>query len=150
MRALVDLSPLDISRLAEVDKEAAIALVPRLREMLKQLDQQLRDAPTPGLRQRQASVLEALSAIAHHSSALADDLALEYLSRMHDGQPTGPFATLLLPDNPEVNRMVVIDLLGNANSAKGELASVAKAIRDWRTTEIQGSPTSRGQSVAEP
>lgn len=141
------ISRVDISRLAEVDTDAAIAVVPRLREMLKQLDEQLVDAPeaspevfysSRAIRPPRISVLKALAATAHHSPALAHEIALQYLSRMRDEQPTGPFAPLLSADTPEANRMVVIQLLRNTNVAKGELASVARAIRDWRTAKEQG------------
>ena len=138
------ISRVDILRLAEVDPDAAIAAVPRLREMLKQLDEQLVgepaaspedfDSPHQVLRRRRISVLEAVSATAHHSPALAHEIALEYLSRMREDQPIGPFGPLLSPPTPETNRMVVMELLRNTN-AKGELASVAKRIRDWRTTK---------------
>lgn len=115
------------------------------------------------LRSRRSSVLEALSATAHGSPALAHEIALEYLSRIEDGQPAGPFATLLSPDTPETNRTVVLALLNNPNAATGDvpdqpplinigadpfspLASIAKKIRDWRTTkEGKDAP-----SVAEP
>ena len=138
------ISRVDISRLAEViSTDAAIAVVPRLREMLKQLDEQLVGAPAPNPEEfdsprpvrggRRISVLEALSATAHHSPPLAHEIALEYLSRMRDEQPVGPFATLLSADTPEANRTVVMELLRNTNVAKGELGSVAKRIRDWRT-----------------
>ncbi len=156
------ISRVDISRLAEVDTDAAIAVVPRLREMLKELDEQLAGAPTASLEdfkspkrvlhRRRFSVLEALSATAHHNPALAHEIALEYLSRMENGQPIGSFATLLSPDTPEANRMVVMALLNNANVEKGEpptqtplsdigadapsqLVSIAKKIRDWRATK---------------
>ncbi len=137
----------DISRLAMVSPEVAIAVVPRLREMLKQLDEQLAGAPAPNpensdsphevLRRLRISVLEALSATAGHSPALAHEVAIEYLSRMGDGQPSGPFALLLSPGRPETNRMVVLELLRNTNAAEGELGSVARRIRDWRTTNLR-------------
>lgn len=137
-----DIWRVHLSRLAEVDADAAVAVVPRLRAMLKQLDQQLAVAPLASpedsqspyqsLRRRQTSVLQALSTIARASPALAHEIAMEYLGRMRDQQSTGPFAPLLSPDTPEVNRRVVIELLRDTNVAKGELALVAKRIRDWR------------------
>ena len=97
-------------------------------------------------------MLEALSATAHHNPVLAHEIALEYLSRMDDGQPVGPFSTLLSPDTADANRMVVMALLNNSNVDKGKppnqpplydigpdspssLASLAKKIRDWRATK---------------
>jgi hypothetical protein len=139
------ISRVDIARLAEVAPDAAIAVVPTLREMLKQLDERLVGAPAPSpevlgappqrLRGQRISVLEALSATAGHSPALAHEIALEYLSRMREDQPIGPFAPLLSPGTPEANRKVVMELLGNTDVAKGELASLAKRIRDWTTTK---------------
>ena len=156
------ISRVDISRLAEVNTDAAIAVVPRLREMLKKLDKQLAAVPasTYGsnsavspqavLPRRRSAVLEALSATAHHNPVLAHEIALEYLSRMEDGQPVGPFSTLLSPDTPDANRMVMMALLNNVEKAKpptqtpwsdigpdspSPLAAVAKKIRDWRTTK---------------
>ena len=69
---------------------------------------------------------------------------LEYLSRREQGQPAGPFSTLLSPGTSEVNRTVVLALLKNPGSADehasyqvysgdiSPLAALAKAIRDWR------------------
>ena len=109
------------------------------------------DALRNVLERRRSTVLEALSATAHQNPELAHEIALEYLSRMERGQPAGPFAPLLSPATPDANRMVVIALLNNENTANGEfpsqtpygdridpisqLASLAKSIRDWRTTK---------------
>jgi hypothetical protein len=151
----------DISRLAEVNTDAAIAVVPRLREMLKILDEQFAGTPASPdnvlsqlavLRRRQSEVLEAMSAIAHHNPVLAHDIALEFLRRMRDGLPAGPFSTLLSPGTPDTNRMVVLELLNNAYVEKDEprtqaplsdigrdartaLAAIARQIRDWRATK---------------
>lgn len=152
-----EISRCDISRLAEVDAHAAIAVVPRLRELLKQLDEQFAGSlsTTDGFTSpkgfRRISVLEALSATAHQDPALAHEIALEYLERMKDGRPAGPFATLLSPNTPETNRLVATSLLNTAIAANDEfpneapplywgvndvdarsqLASLAKKIRDW-------------------
>jgi hypothetical protein len=150
IRVLVDLLEVgwharaDLPRLAEVNTDAAIAMVPRLREMLKKLDEQLASAPTASLEGsnspklvhhgRRLPVLEALAAIAHHHPVLAHEIALDYLSRMENGQSV-PFAPLLSPDTPETNQIVVRALLRNASVAKEELASIARKIRDWRTTK---------------
>ncbi len=139
------ISRVEIARLAEVSPDAAIAAVPKIREMLKQLDEQLVGAPSPGsadvdtqyqvLRRQRISVLEALSVTAHQSPSLAREIALEYLGRMRDGQPVGPFATLLSPDTPKANRMVVMELLRHTNAGRGDLESLAGRIRDWRATK---------------
>ncbi len=123
------ISRVAISRLANDDANAAIAVVPKLREMLKRLDEQIAgapaasfedfDAPRNVLGRRRSTVLEALSATAHQHPELAHQIALEYLSRMERGQPAGPFATLLSPATPDANRMVVIALLNNGNTATG-------------------------------
>ena len=135
-------SRVDIPRLAEVDTHAALAVVPKLRAILKQLDAQLAGVPVVSpensnspqglLHRRRHSVLDAMSAIAYHDPELAHEIALEYLNRMADGRPAGPLATLLSRDTPEANRIVVSTLLRDANAAEGELASVAKRIRDQR------------------
>ena len=54
---------------------------------------------------------------------------------MRNGQPIGPFATLLSPDTPEASRKVVLELLDTTHVAKGELPSLAKTIRDWSTAK---------------
>lgn len=142
-----------IARLAEVDPGAAVAAVPRIRALLKKYDEQLASVPAPAAsadgsnvyvalpapHRHRLKVLEALSACAHGDPALAHEIALEYLSRREKGQPSGPFATLLSPETPEANRLVVRALLREAAAqqyphghAKAELASLAKKIRDWR------------------
>jgi hypothetical protein len=148
------ISRVAISRLANFDANAAIAVVPKLREMLKRLDEQFAGAPAASfedrdalrnvLGRRRSTVLEALSATAHQNPELAHQIALEYLSRMERGQPAGPFAPLLSPATPDANRMVVIALLNKENTANGQfpsqppygdLVDLANRIRDWRTTK---------------
>jgi hypothetical protein len=80
-----NISRVEIARLADVSPDAAIAAVPKIREMLRQLDEQLVGAPPPGsadvdtpyqlLRRRRISVLEALSVTARHSPPLAHEIA---------------------------------------------------------------------------
>jgi hypothetical protein len=153
----LEISRNDISRLAATNPNAAIALVPQIRQILHELDQQVArepavaittDSPPNSLRIRQYSVLAALSAAAHYSPELACDIALEYVQRLEQGQPIGPFSTLLSPDTSEVNRTVVLALLKNPGSADANirnqansgdispLAALAKAIRDWRAKTL--------------
>jgi hypothetical protein len=140
------ISQVDIGRLAEVAPDVAIAIVRRLRDMLKQMDEQVIDEPPPppshvaagapprGLRGRRISVLEALSVTAGHDPALAHEIAMEYLGRMGEGLPAGPFGPLLSPETSEANRMVVMELLRDPTVAPGELGAVGRRIRDWRET----------------
>jgi hypothetical protein len=136
----VHILQVDIPRLAELDAEAALAVVPRLRQMLTMLDEQLAGAPAASLleasspnralHQRRISLLAALSAIAGQDSALAHELDLEYLTRMEDGQFARALAILLSPATPEANRKAVLALLPSAD--QGELGTLAKKIRDWQ------------------
>lgn len=143
------ISQVDIARLAEVAPDVGIAMVPRLREMLRQMDEQVIDEPPPppshvdsgapprGLRGRRISVLEALSVTAGHDPALAHEVAMEYLGRLREGLPAGPFGPLLSPETPEANRTVVMELLRDPTLARGELVAVGKRIRDWRAGKEQ-------------
>ncbi len=151
------LATVDIPRVADVNPQAALAVVPRLREMWRQLDLKRAD-PTPNapqweaspytLGQREYSVLVALSVTARHDSAVACEIAAEYLRRMKAGQQAGPFEMLLSPETRETNRVVVLELMqeaakGSDDSAGGpplasfstdpvaRLAALAKKIRDW-------------------
>ncbi len=144
-----------LSLIAEVAPDATIASVPRLRATLARLDQQRLDASQSepaDIRsahdQAHKVVLAALSATASASPELSQEIAFEYLDRLRDGLPTGPFAPLLSPDNPSATTRVVVELLDSpaatdaptvtgtiysADVAVGELESVAKKIRDWQT-----------------
>jgi hypothetical protein len=134
----------DILRLAELAPDAAIAAVPKIREMLGELDKQVSDAPPPavsnadpnrqGVRLLRTSVLEALSAMARHDPKLAHEVAVEYLRRLEQGQPAGPFDILLSAETPEATRKVILALL-ETEDAPEQLASLAKTIRDWRVAE---------------
>jgi hypothetical protein len=137
------LTQVDIPRLAKLDPQAALAQVPRLRALLKKLDNELAGAPATSLQdprspaglmhRRRISVLGALAAIAHHDPALAYEIAQEYLRRLAEGQPVGPLTALVSPDAPAANRLVVLALLDNPDLAKGELAVIAKQVRDGST-----------------
>ena len=150
---ILEISRSDITRLAALHSNTATAVVPQIRQILQEIDQQITSLPPasatesdPGmkLRMRQHSVLAALSATAHTNPELASEIALEYLQRMQDGQTVGPFSTLLSPNTTEVNRKVVLALLENPGSFEknvgdqwlsgdvSPLAALAKAIRDWR------------------
>lgn len=155
------LATVDIPRVAEANPQAALSVVPRLREMWRQLDlKQANPAPNApqgetspyALGQREYSVLVALSAMARHDTAVACEIAAEYLRRMKAGQQAGPFETLLSPKTPETNREVVLELLQEAaavsdDSAGGpplapystdpasRLAALAKKIRDWSAAD---------------
>lgn len=80
-------------------------------------------------------LLEALSVLAHHSSALANEIALEYLEPMKQDRPVGFFATLLSPDTPDANRIVVTELLRDPDVTPNELVAIVTEIRDWRKAE---------------
>jgi hypothetical protein len=151
------LATVDVPRVAEVNPQAALSIVPRLREMWRQLDLK-RANPTPDapqgeaspytLGQREYSVLVALSAAAHYDPSIAREIAAEYLRRMKAGQQAGPFEMLLSPETRETNREVVLELLQEAAAASDDsagvpplaypfgdptsrLAALAKKIRDW-------------------
>ncbi len=134
----------DILRLAELAPDVAIAAVPKIREMLGELDKQVAAATAPavsnadpnrqGVRLLRTSVLEALSATARHDPKLAHEIAMEYLRRLEQGQPAGPFDILLSAETPEATRKVILALL-ETEDAPEQLASLAKAIRDWRVAK---------------
>jgi hypothetical protein len=154
---ILEISRSDITRLAAIDSNTAKAVVPQIRQILQEIEQQITRLPAasatesvPGmkLRMRQHSVLAALSATAHTTPELASEIALEYLQRMQEGQTVGPFSTLLSPNTTEVNRKVVLALLENPGSFEknigdqwlsgdvSPLAALAKAIRDWRAKTL--------------
>lgn len=120
--------------------QAAVDIVPRLRAMLAQIDQQgseVREKSPqvndPVLQRHRNAVLESLSAIAAANPDLSEEIALDYLSRLQDNKVAGPFAPLLSLEKPDVTCRVVSELLSRRSDMASELHSVAIAIRDLRS-----------------
>jgi hypothetical protein len=130
-----------LGQIAKVAPDAAIAVVPQLRAILLQLDRQGADIAEansletrPEYQRRVKSVLESLAASASASPQLLQEIAFEYLTRLREGKSTGPFAPLVSPENPDVTRRIVTELLNGPDELAAELHSVALAIRNNRTT----------------
>lgn len=129
-----------LSRIAKAAPHAAADMVPRLRVMLAQIDQQgseIRDdspqVNDPTFQRHRNAVLESLSAIATASPEVSKEIALDYLSRLQKNKVAGPFAPLLSLENPDVTCSVVSELLRRRSNMTSELHSVAIAIRDLRS-----------------
>ena len=126
-------------KLGEVAPEVVVAGVPKLRALLESLDVQYFSDPeaesaAPNWEHRGHCkvVLASLSAAASQSPELSEEVAIQYLERMGQGQLMGPFAPLLSPDRPAITKRVIEALLDSPDVAKDELEPVVKTIRDWK------------------
>jgi hypothetical protein len=126
--------------IAEVNSDAAIAAVPQLRRLLEDINKNT-DLAGPWQRDR---VLEVLFDVVRTDSELSHEAALEFIQAIRDGdRGTAHIYKLVSPGNVETVRLLVHELLdisaasdqAKAEHARNTLASVARAIRDYRAEQ---------------
>lgn len=116
---------------------AAAASMPQLLSTLSELDRHTApvsyaaaSAPVTAEQIHARDVLAALSVIAAGDPDASRQLAFEYFERLGKDKMIGPFSPLLSKSTPELSRSIVLELLQAPQRPAGELAAVARTIRD--------------------